>query len=113
MLRIKLVKSPIGNTARNRATVQALGLRKIRQVVEHEDSASVRGMVHRVKHLLQIEISDEPAKAKVKRVNKKPTDDVQQKAPKMEAAPVVEAPADPKPTRSRKKAEAPGEGQGK
>jgi len=66
MLRVKLVKSPIGNTKRNRATIQALGLRKIRQVVEHEDSATVRGMVRNVKHLLEVEISDAPMAIKKK-----------------------------------------------
>lgn len=57
-LRIKLVKSPIGNTPRNRATVEALGLRKINQVVTHEDSASIRGMLHKVKHMLDVTISE-------------------------------------------------------
>ncbi|HEY3781602.1 MAG TPA: 50S ribosomal protein L30 [Fimbriimonadaceae bacterium] len=58
MLRIKLVKSTIGNTARNRATVQALGLRKLHQVIEHDDTPTIRGMVHRVKHLLSVEESE-------------------------------------------------------
>lgn len=56
MLRIRLVRSPIGNTSRNRATVKALGLRKMHQVVEKEDHPSIRGMVHSVKHLLEVEI---------------------------------------------------------
>jgi len=60
MLRIKLVRSPIGNTARNRATVKALGLRKMHQTVEHNDSPSIRGMIHSVKHLLQVEVNDQP-----------------------------------------------------
>jgi large subunit ribosomal protein L30 len=55
MLRIKLVKSPIGNTRRNRATVAALGLRKVNQIVEHNDHPSIRGMIHKVKHLLTVE----------------------------------------------------------
>lgn len=54
MLRIKLVKSPIGNTPRNRATIAALGLRKINQVVEHNDSPMIRGMIHHVKHVLEV-----------------------------------------------------------
>lgn len=54
MLRIKLVKSTIGNVPRNRATVAALGLRKINQVVEHADTPTIRGMVHKVKHLLEV-----------------------------------------------------------
>jgi len=55
MLRIKLVKSKIGNNVRNRATVQALGLRKTQQVVEHEDTPTIRGMIHHVKHMLLVE----------------------------------------------------------
>ncbi len=55
MLRIKLVKSPIGNNKRNRATVAALGLRKMHQVVEHNDTPTIRGMIHHVKHMLLVE----------------------------------------------------------
>jgi len=55
MLRIRLAKSPIGNTARNRATVKALGLRKVHQIVDHDDSSTIRGMIHHVKHLLVVE----------------------------------------------------------
>ena len=64
MLRIKLVRSPIGNTARNRATVKALGLRKMHQVVEHNDSPSVQGMIHRVQHLIHVEVVEGERKAK-------------------------------------------------
>ncbi len=53
-VRLKLVKSPIGYNARQRATVQALGLRRLHQVVEHADTASMRGMVEKVKHLVRI-----------------------------------------------------------
>jgi large subunit ribosomal protein L30 len=55
MLRIKLVRSPIANNPRNRATVEALGLRKINQVVEHEDNPTIRGMIMKVKHMLLVE----------------------------------------------------------
>jgi len=54
-LRLKLVRSPIGGTARQRATVRALGLRRLQQVVEHSDSAVTRGMVHKVSHLVHIQ----------------------------------------------------------
>lgn len=67
MLRIKLVKSPIGNTPSNRATVQALGLRKINQVVEKPNTPMFQGMVHRVKHLLEIEIVEGEKKATSKK----------------------------------------------
>lgn len=55
MLRIKLVKSPIGHTKKNRLTVYALGLRKVGQVVEQNDHPAIRGMIHKVKHLLSVE----------------------------------------------------------
>jgi ribosomal protein L30 len=54
MLHIKLVKSPIGNNVRNRATVTALGLRKMHQTVILPDNPSVRGMIHHVKHMLEV-----------------------------------------------------------
>ncbi|MBI1756010.1 MAG: 50S ribosomal protein L30 [Fimbriimonas ginsengisoli] len=55
MLRIKLVRSIYGNNPRNRATVAALGLRRMQQVVEHDDTPSIRGLIHHVKHLLLVE----------------------------------------------------------
>ena len=53
-LRVTLVKSPIGNPTRQRLTVQALGLKRIRQTNEHPDNGSVRGMIFKVKHLVTI-----------------------------------------------------------
>lgn len=53
-LRLKLVRSPIGSTERQRATVRALGLRRLHQVVEQSDSPVTRGMVQKVEHLVQI-----------------------------------------------------------
>jgi large subunit ribosomal protein L30 len=55
VLRITLVKSPIGYAQRQKDTVRALGLRKMNQTVEHKDSPVVRGMVTRVSHLVQVE----------------------------------------------------------
>lgn len=55
VLRIKLVKSVISSPDRQQATVRALGLSKINQVVEHEDSAVIRGMVDKVRHLVSVE----------------------------------------------------------
>jgi large subunit ribosomal protein L30 len=54
VLKLQLVRSPIGSNARQRATVQALGLRKLRQIVEHTDSPATRGMVEKVSHLVRI-----------------------------------------------------------
>ena len=53
-LRLELVRSPIGGTERQRATVKALGLRKLHQVVEQPDSPVTRGMIQKVAHLVRI-----------------------------------------------------------
>ena len=57
-LRLELVRSVIGGTVRQRATVIALGLRKLHQVVEHSDSPVTRGMVKKVSHLVHIQEVD-------------------------------------------------------
>ncbi len=53
-LKIKLVKSTIGAIPKHRKTVQALGLRKLNQVVEKKDNPQMRGMINQVSHLLEI-----------------------------------------------------------
>ncbi|HEY5982446.1 MAG TPA: 50S ribosomal protein L30 [Anaerolineales bacterium] len=55
MLRVTLVKSPIGFTKDQKATVRALGLRRIRQTVQHQDTPAVRGMLTKIIHLLKVE----------------------------------------------------------
>lgn len=55
VIKITLVRSPIGNTERHKATIRALGLRKIGQTVEQKDSPTVRGMISKVNHLIQVE----------------------------------------------------------
>jgi large subunit ribosomal protein L30 len=54
-LRITLVKSAIGYSVRHKATVRALGLRRLHQTVEHVDSPSLRGMLSKINHLVIIE----------------------------------------------------------
>ncbi len=54
-LRITYVKSAIGYNVRQKRTIRALGLRKLGDVVEQEDSQPIRGMVDRVQHLVQVE----------------------------------------------------------
>ena len=54
-LKITQVKSRIGATAQQRKNLDALGLRKINHSVEHDDSAIIKGMLERVKHLVKIE----------------------------------------------------------
>ncbi|NLO55505.1 MAG: 50S ribosomal protein L30 [Thermovirga sp.] len=58
-LRITLRKSTIGRLPRQGATVRALGLRKIRQTVIHEDTPQIRGMIATVEHLVDWEIVGE------------------------------------------------------
>lgn len=54
-LKITLVKSPIGAIPKHRATVEALGLKKMQKTVEMPDNAAVRGMIDQVKHLVKVE----------------------------------------------------------
>jgi large subunit ribosomal protein L30 len=53
-LRVTLVKSPIGYEKSQKATVRALGLSRISQSVEKDDSPAVRGMIAKVAHLLEV-----------------------------------------------------------
>lgn len=54
-LKVTLVKSIIGLSPKQEGTVKALGLRRIRQMVEHEDSPTVRGMINAVPFCLKVE----------------------------------------------------------
>jgi large subunit ribosomal protein L30 len=52
---IKQVKSSNGANGRQRDTLRSLGLRGIGKIVERDDSPQLRGMVHKVRHLVQVE----------------------------------------------------------
>ncbi|MEQ9262204.1 MAG: 50S ribosomal protein L30 [Owenweeksia sp.] len=54
-LKVKQVKSKINRPADQKKTLQALGLRKMNQVVEHTDTPQIRGMVRKVAHLIEVE----------------------------------------------------------
>jgi large subunit ribosomal protein L30 len=54
-LRITLVRSPIGYNQKQKATVRALGLRRMHQTVEHPDGPAVRGMINAVVHLVKVQ----------------------------------------------------------
>ncbi len=99
MLRIKLIKSTVAHNPRNRRTVEALGLKRVHHVVEHEDTPVIRGMIHNVKELLHVEVVEGTPKARnhVKKGKKVAAEAV-------EAAPVVEAVAEAKPKKSKKAA---------
>jgi large subunit ribosomal protein L30 len=55
VIRVTLVRSPIGYTKDQRATARALGLRRLHQTVEHNDNPALRGMIQKIIHLVQIE----------------------------------------------------------
>lgn len=55
MLRITLVRSPIGYSERQKRTIRALGLRRLRQTVEQADTPVIRGMIEKVNHLVTVE----------------------------------------------------------
>ena len=55
MLRITLKKSPIGHNPRNRATIQSLGIHKVGQTVEHEDTPTIRGKIYPIQDLITVE----------------------------------------------------------
>ena len=53
-IKIKQVKSRINRPANQKKTLDALGLRKMNQVVEMEDTPQVLGMINQVRHLVQV-----------------------------------------------------------
>lgn len=55
IVRVTLVKSPIGYSVRHKQTIRALGLRRMNQTVEHVDTPTLRGMLYKVNHLVEIE----------------------------------------------------------
>lgn len=61
-LRITYTKSAIGYNVKQKATIQALGFRRLQQTVEHEDSPVILGMVNKVSHLVRVETVEEAAR---------------------------------------------------
>jgi large subunit ribosomal protein L30 len=53
-IKIKQVRSTINRPARQKATIKALGLSKLNQVVEHEATPQILGMVKKVQHLIEV-----------------------------------------------------------
>ena len=59
-IRITLKRSLIGRAEKLRKVVAAMGLRKINQTVVHKDTPSIRGMIHKTVHLIEVsEVSEE------------------------------------------------------
>ena len=55
MLKVTLVKSPIGAVPKHKKTVDALGLKKVNKTVELPDNAATRGMIKQVEYLVKVE----------------------------------------------------------
>jgi large subunit ribosomal protein L30 len=53
-LKIQYVRSAVGRPRPQREAVKGLGLRRLNQIVEREDTAAVRGMIDKVSHLVQV-----------------------------------------------------------
>jgi large subunit ribosomal protein L30 len=54
-LRIKQIRSKIGSTKRQKLTLEALGIKKMNYVVEHDENAQILGMITKVNHLVSVE----------------------------------------------------------
>ncbi len=70
-LRVKQIKSGIGRPPKQRATLRALGLKRINHTVIKEDRPEIRGMLAKVSHLVSVEKVEEPKrKAKASKAGK-------------------------------------------
>lgn len=55
MLKVTLVKSPIGAVPKHKATVEAMGLRKLNKSIELPDNGATRGQLQQIGHLVKVE----------------------------------------------------------
>ena len=53
-IKIKMVRSAIGRSKKQKSTIQALGLKKINQIVIHKNNPAILGMVEKVKHIVEL-----------------------------------------------------------
>ena len=72
VLRITYRKSSIGYARDQKATVAALGLKRLHQTVEHEDNAPIRGMIQKVRHLVSVDGVPADSPAGVRMLNERP-----------------------------------------
>jgi large subunit ribosomal protein L30 len=87
MLRIKLVKSLIGQKPVTKENIKALGLGKISSVIERNDTPSLRGMLHRVRHMVTVEeVEGEVVSNRSKRLGAKTEAAAPKKATKKKVA---------------------------
>jgi len=66
-LRITYSKSAIGYTVRQKATVKALGFKRLYETIEQEDTPAIRGMINKISHLLTVEEVETAPKAQSKK----------------------------------------------
>ncbi len=120
---ITQVRSRIGATKTQCKNLDALGLRKMGRTVQHEDSATIMGMIERVKHLVKLDMNAAPkaeAKAPVKKVAEvkkavapkaesdcEVAETVKKAAPKAAKPAAAKKPAAPKATAEKKASAAP------
>ena len=52
-IKVQLVKSLIGSSESQKKVVKALGLTKVNQTIEHNDTATIRGMINKISHLVK------------------------------------------------------------
>jgi large subunit ribosomal protein L30 len=71
-LRVTYRKSAIGYARDQKATVAALGLKRLHQTVEHQDNASIRGMIQKVRHLVSVDGVPADSPAGVSLLNSRP-----------------------------------------
>ena len=102
-LKITQIKSRIGATAQQCKNLDALGLRKINQTVSHSDSAIIKGMVTRVKHLVKVEVVEEkPVKKAAPKAEAPAVEAEVVEAPKAEKKAPAKKPAAKKVTKTKK-----------
>ena len=102
-LKITQIKSRIGSTAQQCKNLDALGLRKINQTVTHSDSAIIKGMITRVKHLVKVEVVEEkPAKKAAPKAEAPAVEAEVAEAPKAEKKAPAKKPAAKKVTKTKK-----------
>ncbi|MBC7087051.1 MAG: 50S ribosomal protein L30 [Tissierellales bacterium] len=53
-IKIKLIKSPVGKPESQRKVVEALGFRKVNQVIEKNDTPQIRGMINKINYMVEI-----------------------------------------------------------
>ena len=61
LLKITWKKSYIGRNQRQRKVIRSLGLRRLWQTVVHRDSPSIRGMINKVSHMVEVELAEDAA----------------------------------------------------